>query len=453
MSVAIERFSSEQESKMHAAAAEWTAIARAVPANREAVEESITIIYRDLKLNPPPIIWCESHAQLVVIHTLLALLKVAAPAVGPSLPERIKSQLTDPWWTHTFDRALEELDQKKELPTIKQLDAKGFESVYGRRRTGAAVNRRTAVVSAIGESLEKEFGLPAKIAVRQHLIQGRQAEPALVVGIMAAFTQRNRNQFLHTDPGVWLYSMLDQDTKEILVDAGTNVSDKDSRGLPPEQRVAQLFPLSKETVNLMRLSDATAACAFLVENFEVAITENQRSLILAWLCLKRNLLDFEFFDNVCLVSECPIVASTNDTGQMHADRGAALIFRDSYQVHFNNGIRIPASVEAGVSIEDIDKQPNVEVRRIMIQRYGLGKYLADSNAQLIDRDEFGTLYKKSNSNDEPLVVLKVINSTPEADGTRKEYLLRVPPYITSAKEAVAWTFDLSPEEYSLAVET
>lgn len=451
--IAVERFNAEQESKMHAAAAEWTAVARAVPANRAAVEESISVIYRDLKLNPPAIIWCESHAQLVVIHTLLALLKVEAPAVGPSLPERLKSQLTDPWWKRTFDRALEELGQKQELPTIKQLDAKGFESVYGHRRTEAAVNRRTAVVSAIGESLEKEFGLPVIIAVRQHLIHAQQAETPLITGIMAAFTPRNRNQFLHTDPGVWLHSLADQDTKEILIDIGAKVCDKDPIGLPPERRVAQLFPLSKEPVNLMRMRDATAACAFLVENFEVAITENQRSLILAWLCLKRNLWDFEFFENVCLVSECPIVAATNSTGQMHSDQGAALVFRDSYQVHFNNGIRIPASVEAGVSVEDIDKEQNVEVRRVMIQRYGLGKYLSDSNAQLIDRDEFGTLYKKSNNNDEPLVVLKVINSTPEADGTRKEYLLRVPPYITSAKEAVAWTFDLSAEEYSLAVET
>ena len=44
-------------------------------------------------------------------------------------------------------------------------------------------------------------------------------------------------------------------------------------------------------------------------------------------------------------------------------------------------------------------------------------------------------------------MVKVINSTAEADGTHKEYFLRVPPAITTAQEAVAWTFSMNSEEY------
>jgi hypothetical protein len=56
-------------------------------------------------------------------------------------------------------------------------------------------------------------------------------------------------------------------------------------------------------------------------------------------------------------------------------------------------------------------------------------------------------------NDEPIVIVKVLNSTPEADGSTKNYFLRVPPEIRTAKEAVAWTFGMSGEEYSPLRET
>jgi hypothetical protein len=38
--------------------------------------------------------------------------------------------------------------------------------------------------------------------------------------------------------------------------------------------------------------------------------------------------------------------------------------------------------------------------------------------------------------------VKVLNATPEPDGTFQDYYLRVPPDVESAREAVAWTFDM-----------
>ena len=50
--------------------------------------------------------------------------------------------------------------------------------------------------------------------------------------------------------------------------------------------------------------------------------------------------------------------------------------------------------------------------------------------------------------DEPLVVVEVQNSTPESDGSRKTYFLRVPPQTQTAREGVAWTFGMSRDEYA-----
>jgi hypothetical protein len=76
----------------------------------------------------------------------------------------------------------------------------------------------------------------------------------------------------------------------------------------------------------------------------------------------------------------------------------------------------------------------------MIERYGMARYLADSGATLIHQDELGELYRADLPGDEPLVMVKVLNSTPEPDQSRKAYFLRVPPTLTRARDAVAWTF-------------
>jgi hypothetical protein len=50
-------------------------------------------------------------------------------------------------------------------------------------------------------------------------------------------------------------------------------------------------------------------------------------------------------------------------------------------------------------------------------------------------------------------MVKVVNSTPKPDGTYKDYFLRVPPTVRTAREAVAWTFDLDPTVYAPVLET
>lgn len=68
--------------------------------------------------------------------------------------------------------------------------------------------------------------------------------------------------------------------------------------------------------------------------------------------------------------------------------------------------------------------------------------------ELFATDEYGSLYRKELRHDEPLLIVRVTNATPEADGTFKDYFLRVPPHIETAKEAVAWTFGLTEREYA-----
>jgi hypothetical protein len=53
-----------------------------------------------------------------------------------------------------------------------------------------------------------------------------------------------------------------------------------------------------------------------------------------------------------------------------------------------------------------------------------------------------------------LRIVEVMNGTPEVDGSRKTYWLRVPPWVRTAGEAVAWTYGMTADEYrGLSVRT
>ena len=99
------------------------------------------------------------------------------------------------------------------------------------------------------------------------------------------------------------------------------------------------------------------------------------------------------------------------------------------------------------------KEANAEVRRVMIERLGNEKFLKLAGAKSIHQDRCGNLYRIELPGDEPLVAVEVVNSTPEPDGHFKRYFLRVPPNITRAKDAVAWTFAMKPEDYLPMIET
>ena len=105
------------------------------------------------------------------------------------------------------------------------------------------------------------------------------------------------------------------------------------------------------------------------------------------------------------------------------------------------------------TLASIDCESNVDVRRVLIERYGVENYLLDSGAEIRHYDQCGTLYVTELPNDENIAMVRVTNSTPEPDGQFRTYFLRVPPNITTAREAVAWTFGLTSAEYNPHVES
>jgi hypothetical protein len=159
------------------------------------------------------------------------------------------------------------------------------------------------------------------------------------------------------------------------------------------------------------------------------------------------------YDTLAVVADRPCDLHVDDEGNLHSHDSPAVEYRDGWKYYASHGVELPAWVvehPERITVETIDNESNVEVRRVMTDLYGLENYLKNSNAELVDRNpdpHIGTLWVRHLQDDEDIYMLELRNSTPEPDGTWKTYVLRVPPAMTTALQANAWTFGFEPEEY------
>lgn len=91
----------------------------------------------------------------------------------------------------------------------------------------------------------------------------------------------------------------------------------------------------------------------------------------------------------CIVSQRPIRLAIDDQNRPHTDDGPFCKWIDGSMIYSHHGVRCPGRIieyPDCISLEMIDKEQNAEIRRVMIDKYGPGKYLQDSGATLVDID-------------------------------------------------------------------
>jgi hypothetical protein len=190
----------------------------------------------------------------------------------------------------------------------------------------------------------------------------------------------------------------------------------------------------------------------------------------------------------------PLEVKRDVEGNIHCDDGPAYIsptrvmwyesnkkhgmdvdIYGSISYHYE-GIQIPKRYftdPKSLTFEEIAAHPNAEVRYVGLKIFGYDNvrekckildYDEENGSELLmlgrSQEEDRELTEEEerakaknpepespNLFDEPLVLLKVINSTQEQDGTRKVYYLTVPPDMKTCKQAVAWTFGVEAEDY------
>ncbi|MEU0371101.1 DUF6745 domain-containing protein [Streptomyces sp. NPDC006283] len=156
------------------------------------------------------------------------------------------------------------------------------------------------------------------------------------------------------------------------------------------------------------------------------------------------------YENAVVICERPSQLHRDEAGRLDSGEGPALVFPDGFALHAWRGMPVPAEFLhelTALTPERIRDQENAELRRVMLEYYGYDRYLAESGAEPVHRDETGILWRITLADDEDVVMVEVLNSTPEPDGTHRTYWLRVPPTTRTAKEGVAWTFGIQADAY------
>ncbi|MFF1836568.1 DUF6745 domain-containing protein [Streptomyces sp. NPDC058231] len=157
------------------------------------------------------------------------------------------------------------------------------------------------------------------------------------------------------------------------------------------------------------------------------------------------------YERVVVISERPETLHRDEAGRLDRGDGPALEYRDGFALYAWRGMPVPAEFLAELTAltpERIREEQNAELRRVMLEFYGYERYLAESGAVPVHRDETGVLWRIALDGDEDVVMVEVVNSTPEPDGTHRTYWLRVPPTTRTAKDGVAWTFGLQGAAYA-----
>ncbi|MES2788882.1 MAG: hypothetical protein V4719_04615 [Planctomycetota bacterium] len=106
-----------------------------------------------------------------------------------------------------------------------------------------------------------------------------------------------------------------------------------------------------------------------------------------------------------------------------------------------------------IHVAEVLGERNAERRRVMLDRYGYGRFLQDSHAEILDRDvDPGgqrQLMRVKLEGDEDLVAMSCF-----CPSTGRQYMIRVPPVTPTCRAAAAWIagFD-DPDDYQPILET
>jgi hypothetical protein len=150
--------------------------------------------------------------------------------------------------------------------------------------------------------------------------------------------------------------------------------------------------------------------------------------------------------DTAIVMDRPVHVKMDEQNRLHCENGPAILYPDGFTVYSWHGVRIPgewienkASLTAAIAL----KVENIEQRRAACEILGWVNILDALDSTVIDEDEdpmIGTLLEVDIPEIGREKFLRVVC------GTGRTFCLCVPPDMTTALAANAWTYNLSPSD-------
>mgnify|MGYP001608434818 CR=1 FL=1 len=153
--------------------------------------------------------------------------------------------------------------------------------------------------------------------------------------------------------------------------------------------------------------------------------------------------------------------------KIHRDNGPSVYLDDGKVLYFWHGFHVPAwfiEKPERITLSMILREGNIEFRRMLIERYDLGRFLKELGGIEIQKDKFGTLWHVNRQQLEDRYEeqdftelfgknLQTKFVEVKDASTDRIYFLQIPVRIKTPKEAIAWTFNLAEKDYSPEIQT
>lgn len=491
----IEKLTEEQQAIVDQKIADWLTVARSTkPVDRVVVEKQLKKIYGMSGFPRPEIVWCDSPFQMAALAFVLQLIKRSEK--DRACKRWLRSLKQDEKWSRVwkkfdecealFEKLLLEpressLLDAKEAKTFHEFNYPMFEQRYYvdnamqlrfSPEIGLLLDEqiRTGFTTPMLNSLQLPIETTLWIKLNR---MGKRALDSLNSQVCSKTLSESDHQTVCRFKA--LSRAADNDT---VSSANTNLKSTRLRSLrlarstilPSIMHEKNYFPYIFLNSNLpVECRKLLASIVWpwrdhvpLRHTISCEILGDQAADIPKTLNIE---LSSEFMKsclailpigNACFVSERPTKLDLDEWGRAHCSTGPAMIFRDGSSVYAWHGNVVHWSLieyPQDIDLKSIESETDVELRRVLIEVFGEARFIEETGAVIQDQSSHGTLYRKQIPSDDDLVMVKVINSSKEPDGTFRSYFLRVPPTVTTAKEAVAWTFGMLPEEYAPDLES
>jgi internalin A len=155
------------------------------------------------------------------------------------------------------------------------------------------------------------------------------------------------------------------------------------------------------------------------------------------------------FEKFCAVCDRPRHLRFDSQNRLHAEGEPAIEFADGWNFYYYHGVRLPEQYGQlhpnQWQSQWLLTEENAELRRVLIQGIGYDRICQELSAKEIDSWQEYALLQIDNADVEPICLLKMT-----CPSTGFIHALRVPFYLTSAREAIRWVnWDIDPEEFSV----
>ena len=156
-------------------------------------------------------------------------------------------------------------------------------------------------------------------------------------------------------------------------------------------------------------------------------------------------------ERVCWLAERHNILRSDLKGRLHSANGPALRYPDGWSLYAWKSVVVPAWVieqSEKITLRAIDNEPDVQIRRCMIEIMTPERFVAEGGTVCVGQDETGILWQKTWWGFDAWSAVEVVNGTPGPDGNRKHYFLQVPAGMRTPRQAVAWTYGLTEQQYT-----